>query len=275
MINNAKILSHSEEVKLIESWQKNKCEKSLNNILNAYMRLINSISNKYLHYGLQKEDLIQEGIVGMIYALDKFDLSKGYRLSTYARWWIRALIQDYILKNWSIVRTGSSASQKALFFNLKKLKKLINHDSFNFMNHHQVKKIATILNVKTTEVEKMESRLSKSDQSLNQEINEDGGNDLISLLKDESPTQDVIIEEYYDNKEKKTWLYQAIELLRDREKIIIHSRKLQDKAKTLEDLGKSLNISKERVRQIETEALKKLQENLLKISNQSKDFFLS
>ena len=276
-INKAKILDKNEEIELIYLWQKNSDQLALKKILNAYMRLVYSISKKYTWYGLNQEDLVNEGIIGLIYALKKFDLSKGYRLSTYSRWWIRAVMQDYILKNWSIVRTGSTASQKALFFNLNKLKKMINVSSFSYMGYENAVKISKMLKIKSSDVENMETRQSMGDQSLNQKINEDSENsiDLISLLKDNSPTQDTIFQEKNDNKIKNKWLHQAINLLKDREKIIILNRQLKEKAKTLEELGKSLNISKERVRQIETKALDKLQKNILTISNESKEFFVN
>ena len=271
-------LEKEEEYKLIEKWQYNEDEKSLIRLISAYKRLVASIAKKYLSYGLQMEDLINEGILGLIISLKKFDLSKGFRLSTYARWWIRASIQNYILKNWSIVKTASTTSHKSLFFNFNKLKKQINFNSFDYLGQEELTKISKMLNIKSIDIQNMETRLSQGDQSLNKKINinDNADNpDLLSLIKDESPTQDILFEKENDDKLKNKWLKKAINLLKDREKIIISSRKLEEKAKTFEELGKKLNLSKERVRQIETEALKKLQENLLKISNQSKDFFLS
>ncbi len=275
LANKTKVLEKKEEIKLIKLWQTKKDEKSLEKILKSYMRLIVSVANKYLHYGLPREDLVQEGIVGIMNAIEKFDLSKGFRLSTYSKWWIRALIQEYILKNWSIVKAGSSASQKALFFNLNKLKKIINYNSFEFMGNNEVQKVAKILKVKSSQVETMENRLTLGDQSLNQTLSDDSNNDLMSLLKDESPTQDIILEQTYNDKEKKDTLYKAINQLKDREKIIILNRKLEEKAKTLEEMGKKLNISKERVRQIENKALQNLRKNILSISNQNKEFFIN
>ena len=271
-------LTKDEEYELIKNWQRSEDEKSLLRIIGAYKRLVNAIARKYLSYGLQKEDLYHEGLLGLIIALKKFDLSKGFRLSTYARWWIRASIQNYILKNWSIVKGGSTASHKALFFNFNKLKKQINFNSFNFMGGEELRKISKILNIKSLEIQNMESRLALGDQSLNQRININESNDdidLLSLLKDESPTQDDVYEKNNDDKLKNIWLQKAINLLKDREKIIISSRKLEEKAKTFEELGKKLNLSKERVRQIEVQALKKLKNNILTISKQSKNFFVN
>ncbi len=271
-------LEKEEEYKLIEKWQYNEDEKSLIRLISAYKRLVASIAKKYLSYGLQMEDLINEGILGLIISLKKFDLSKGFRLSTYARWWIRASIQNYILKNWSIVKTASTTSHKSLFFNFNKLKKQINFNSFDYLGQEELTKISKMLNIKSIDIQNMETRLSQGDQSLNQKINinDNADNpDLLSLIKDESPTQDILFEKENDDKLKNKWLKKAINLLKDREKIIISSRKLEEKAKTFEELGKKLNLSKERVRQIEVQALKKLKNNILEISKQPKNFFVN
>ena len=271
-------LEKEEEYKLIEKWQYNEDEKSLIRLVSAYKRLVASIAKKYLSYGLQMEDLMNEGILGLIISLKKFDLSKGFRLSTYARWWIRASIQNYILKNWSIVKTASTTSHKSLFFNFNKLKKQINFNSFDYLGQEELTKISKMLNIKSIDIQNMETRLSQGDQSLNQKINinDNADNpDLLSLIKDESPTQDILFEKENDDKLKNQWLKKAINLLKDREKIIISSRKLEEKAKTFEELGKKLNLSKERVRQIEVQALKKLKNNILEISKQPKNFFVN
>ena len=271
-------LEKEEEYKLIEKWQYNEDEKSLIRLVSAYKRLVASIAKKYLSYGLQMEDLMNEGILGLIISLKKFDLSKGFRLSTYARWWIRASIQNYILKNWSIVKTASTTSHKSLFFNFNKLKKQINFNSFDYLGQEELTKISKMLNIKAIDIQNMETRLSQGDQSLNKKINinDNADNpDLLSLIKDESPTQDILFEKENDDKLKNQWLKKAINLLKDREKIIISSRKLEEKAKTFEELGKKLNLSKERVRQIEVQALKKLKNNILEISKQPKNFFVN
>ena len=269
-------LEKEEEFELIKKWQKYSDKKSLNRIIGAYKRLANSVARKYLSYGLPKDDLIHEGILGIIIALEKFDISKGFRLSTYARWWIRASIQNYILKNWSIVKSSSNASHKALFFNLNKLKKQIDFKSFDYMGDEEINKISKILKIKSFEIQNMESKLSMGDQSLNQNINEDNNQiDLLSLLKDDSPTQDSVVEKNNDDKLKNEWLAKALNQLKDREKMIILNRKLEEKAKTFEELGKKLKLSKERVRQIEVEALKKLKISILEISKQPKNFFIN
>ena len=209
-----------------------------------------------------------------MHALDKFDTSKDFRLSTYASWWIRASIQDYILKNWSVVRTGSTASQKALFFNLKKIKQQINDVSREFLGQNEINKVSSMLNVKPIEVQNMESRLTGGDLFLNQKVDNESENDLLSLLADERDNPEEVFESFNDLSVKKHYIHEAINTLNDREKTIINLRKFKEKSITLDELGKKLKISKERVRQIETKALEKLKRAILDISQQDKEFFV-
>ncbi len=272
----AAILEKNEEFRLINDWRDNKNPKSLQKILDSYLRLAVSFARKYSSYGLPLDDLIHEGVLGIMHALDKFDTSKDFRLSTYASWWIRASIQDYILKNWSVVRTGSTASQKALFFNLKKIKQQINDVSREFMGQSEIDKVSEMLSVKSIEVQNMESRLTGGDLHLNQKVDSDSenDNDLMSLLADERDNPEEILEEIHDTSVKKNYIAAAINTLNDREKKIIKLRKFKEKSITLDELGKTLKISKERVRQIETKALEKLKKSLLEISQQEKEFFI-
>ena len=270
----AAILEKEQEFYLIDDWRDNKNPKSLQKILDAYLRLAVSYARKYSSYGLPIDDLIHEGVLGIMHALDKFDTSKDFRLSTYASWWIRASIQDYILKNWSVVRTGSTASQKALFFNLKKIKQKINDVSREFMGQNELNEVAKMLNVKSIEVQNMESRLTGGDLHLNQKVDDENENDLMSLLADESDNPEEVLENYNDSKVKKDFILAAIETLNEREKKIIKLRKFREKSITLDELGQILKISKERVRQIETKALEKLKKSLLEISQQNKEFFI-
>ena len=271
-----KLLEKEDEYNLISSWQNTKNNKALNKLLKSYKKLVVSISKKFISYGLPQEDLIQEGTMGLMYAIEKFDISKGFRLSTYSHWWIRAMIQDYIIKNWSIVKNGSTASQKILFFSFNKIKKLINFDSLKTMDINEVEKISKILNMKPLDVEHLESRLKMGDQSLNQTItHNDNTVELIDLLKDESDSQHNILQKNNDEKIKQKWILKAINNLNEREKFIINSRKLNEEPKTLNELSKKLKISKERVRQIEFLSLKKLKKNILEISNETKDFFIN
>ncbi len=270
----AAILEKDEEFKLINDWRDNKTPRSLQKILHSYLRLAISYARKYSSYGLPIDDLIHEGVLGIMHALEKFDTSKDFRLSTYASWWIRASIQDYILKNWSVVRTGSTASQKALFFNLKKIKQQINDVSREFMGQDELNKVSNMLNVKSIEVQNMESRLTGGDLHLNQKVDNENENDLMSLLADDRQNPEETYEDFNDKNIKKDFINKAINTLNEREKTIIRLRKFKEKSITLDELGQMLKISKERVRQIETKALEKLKKSLLDISQQNKEFFI-
>jgi len=270
----SKILDKQEEFYHIENWRNNRESESLKVILNSYLRLAVSYARKYNSYGLPLDDLIHEGVLGIMHALEKFDISKDFRLSTYASWWIRASIQDYILKNWSVVKTGSTASQKALFFNLRKIKQQISDLSSDYMGQKEINKVSEMLNVKNFEVQNMESRLSGGDVFLNQKIDNDSENDLINLLEDNRANPEESFQDFNDGKIKKDYIEKAILTLNERERTIIKLRKLREKSITLDELGQMLKISKERVRQIETKALEKLKIIILRISQQNKEFFI-
>jgi RNA polymerase sigma-32 factor len=269
-----KILAKNEEFDLINRWRKEQDQKALKQILDSYLRLAVSYARKYTNYGIPLDDLIHEGILGIMHALEKFDISKDFRLSTYASWWIRASIQDYILKNWSVVRTGSTASQKALFFNLKKIKQQILEVSRDYMGQKEIEQVSKMLKAKPMEIQVMESRLSGGDVFLSKTIGDDEGGDLMSLLPDKSDNPQEMTEKFIDNKLKSDWLMSSLDSLSEREQIIIKSRSLNEKAVTLDELGKKLKISKERVRQIETKAFEKLKHAILQISNQEQAFFI-
>ena len=254
----SKILGKQEEFYHIENWRNKRESKSLQVIMNSYLRLAVSYARRYKSYGLPLDDLIHEGVLGIMHALEKFDISKDFRLSTYASWWIRASIQDYILKNWSVVKTGSTASQKALFFNLRKIKQQISDASSDFMGQKEINTVSEMLNVKKFEVQNMESRLSGGDVFLNQKIDNETENDLMSLLEDDRANPEETFQDFNDGKIKKDFLEKAILTLNERERTIIKLRKLREKSITLDELGQMLKISKERVRQIETKALEKL-----------------
>ncbi|MDC0233187.1 RNA polymerase factor sigma-32 [Pelagibacteraceae bacterium] len=270
----SKILEKQEEFFHIENWINKRDSESLKVILNAYLRLAVSYAKRYKSYGLPLDDLIHEGVLGIMHALEKFDISKDFRLSTYASWWIRASIQDYILKNWSVVKTGSTASQKALFFNLRKIKQQISDVSSDYMGQKEINKVSEMLNVKNFEVQNMESRLSGGDVFLNQKIDNDTENDLMSLLEDDRANPEESFQEFNDSKIKKEYIEKAVLTLNERERSIIKLRKLKEKSITLDELGRMFKISKERVRQIETKALEKLKTKILEISQQNKEFFI-
>ena len=270
----SKMLEKEEEFYHIEQWRNERNSKSLQIILNSYLRLAVSYARKYKSYGLPLDDLIHEGVLGIMHALEKFDISKDFRLSTYASWWIRASIQDYILKNWSVVKTGSTASQKALFFNLRKIKQQISDASSDFMGQKEIDQVSEMLKVKSFEVQNMESRLTGGDVFLNQKIDNESENDLMSLLEDDRANPEESFQSFNDGKIKKDFIEKAISTLNEREKTIIKLRKLREKSITLDELGQMLKISKERVRQIETKALEKLKTSILEISQQNKEFFI-
>ena len=219
----------------------------------------------YKGYGLPVTDLISEGNVGIMQAVKKFDPEKGFRLATYAMWWIRAQIQEYVLHSWSLVKIGTTAAQKKLFFNLRKLKsQLVSIDSGK-LSPENVREIATRLDVKEGEVIDMENRLFTSDQSLNIRIGEENDIELQDLIEDKKETQDKIIEDKNELDYRRKLFSKALNVLNDREKEIIKFRKLRDKPLKLEELSKKYKISRERVRQIEEKALEKIQKEVLNI----------
>jgi RNA polymerase sigma-32 factor len=229
------------------------------------MRLVIAMSGKFRHFGLPMNDLIQEGHVGLLEAAARFEPERDVRFSTYASWWIRASIQDYILRNWSIVRGGTSSAQKALFFNLRRLRARLAQGSEILSNAELYKQIATALGVPEADVAMMDSRLSSPDSSLNAPVgDESGSNDRMDYLVDDDPLPDEIVEDTIDVERRNGWLRDALGVLNERELRIIRERRLQDEGATLESLGERLGISKERVRQIETRALEKLKSALVK-----------
>lgn len=258
------MLEKEHELDLARKWRDHHDEKALHELIRSYMRLVVSISAKFKHYGLPMGDLIQEGNIGLMKAANKFDPDLNLRFSTYATWWVRASIQDFILRNWSIVRTGTTAAQKSLFFNLRRLRAQIKSaDGLTQLDDQGRAKIAEELGVKVKDVEAMESRLSASDASLNAQISDSGQEEWKSLLSDEdAPTPEDVIIGTKDAHTRSQWLNEALGDLTDREKNIIEKRHLGDETVTLEVLGNELGISKERVRQLESRAMDKLRVSL-------------
>ena len=256
---NSPLLSKEQEQSLTKSWKNNKDPKALEKLILSYTKLVIRIASQFKHYGLPFTDLVQEGHIGLLLAIEKFDVDRDLRFSTYSRWWVRATIQEYVLKNWSIVKTGSSSAQKSLFFNLRRFK--INGE----VNHEERKNIARLLGVKEKFISDRENHILKRDASLNTPLNNDTLEEWQNFLVDNS--QENIEDVFIKNDEKlrkKKWLTKALEALDEREKIIINSRHMCESPMTLEKIGKKLNISKERVRQIEAAAITKLK---LKIKN--------
>ena len=261
----APMLEAEHELNLARRWREQDDENALHELTTAYMRLVISMASKFRHYGLPLSDLVQEGNVGLMQAAARFEPAREVRFSTYAAWWIRSSIQDYVLRNWSIVRTGTTAAQKSLFFNLRRLRAKIDDTGDAIMTAENKKWVSEHLGVPERDVETMASRLSASDRSLNAPLATDGDAQWQDLLPDESATPDQIVMEERDNATRREWIAEALQVLNDRETLIITERRLSEDTVTLEVLGKRLGISKERVRQIEHQALNKLRKTLTKI----------
>ena len=252
------LLEEKHELELANKWKNKKDENALHELIQAHMRLVVSYAVKYKNYGLSLNDLIQEGNIGLMKAAQKFEPNKGFRFSTYASWWIRASIQDFLLKHWSIVRIATTSKQKSLFFSLRRLKQKINGNENGNIDFNTAENIASDLNISTSAVINMDSRITQNDSSLNKKISEDGEDEFLSLLEDENARPDNIIFAKDEIDHKKTMVNNAIDSLDDRETQIINERHLSEDPKTLEYLGKKLKISKERVRQIEKNAMNKM-----------------
>lgn len=261
---SAPYLERDEEHQLAVRWKENQDQEALHKITQAHMRLVISIAAKFRYFGLSMNDLIQEGHVGLLEAAARFEPEREVRFSTYATWWIRASIQDHILRNWSIVRGGTSSAQKALFFNLRRLRAKLSQGQEPIGGHEMYKEIAAAIGVSEKDVAVMDSRLSGYDGSLNSPVgDEDGTAERQDFLVSEAPLQDAIVGESIDNERRSGWLQDALGVLNERELKIVSERRLQEDGATLEALGNKLGISKERVRQIENRALEKLRDALL------------
>jgi RNA polymerase sigma-32 factor len=261
----APYLERDEERELAIRWKGERDQEALHRIVSAHMRLVIAMAARFRKFQLPLSDLIQEGHVGLLEAATRFDPERDVRFSTYATWWVRAAMQDYILRNWSIVRGGTSSSQKALFFNLRRLRARLAQGEEKLspgeIHHH----ISLRLGVAMADVELMDHRLSGPDTSLSTPISTDesGNTDGLDFLMDEGPLPDEIVEDVIDSQRRSSWLGQALNVLSERELHIIRERRLDDEGVTLEALGERLGISKERVRQIENRALEKLKIALL------------
>jgi RNA polymerase sigma-32 factor len=254
---NAPLLTRDHEHELAVRWREQEDESALHEITFAYTRLVISMAKRFRNYGLPVADLIQEGSVGLLQAAARFEPERGVRFSTYASWWIRAAMQDFVLRNWSIVRTGTTAAQKSLFFNFRRLRAKIGAADGPLPRAGR-EKIAAELNVRLQDVEMMEGRLTASDQSLNAPIGENGENERQDFLIDSRPLPEEIVFRNVDSRSRRTWLHEALRTLSERERTIIDKRRLSEDSVTLAELGRDFGISKERVRQIEHKALEKL-----------------
>lgn len=257
------LLDRDQEHELALAWHDEHDEKSLHLLVQSYMRLVVSTAVKFRHYGIPLSDLIQEGNLGLMYAAERFEPERDVRFSTYARWWIRSYIQEFILRNWSIVRTGSTSAQKQLFFNLRRLKARLAKMSTDQMTLEEKDQIAETLQVTLHDVEDMENRLSSHDLSLSHPMNEAGSDDWVDSLADQNPDPEEYAVVNLDESIRRLWIQGAMHYLSPRERMIITVRRLADNPTTLEDVGKQLKISKERVRQLEVRAIRKMRHHLL------------
>ena len=269
----AELLDADTELRLAYAWRDERDEAALHRLITAYMRLAISMASKFKRYGAPMNDLIQEAGLGLMKAADKFDPDRGVRFSTYAVWWIKASIQDHVMRNWSMVRTGSTSSQKSLFFNMRRVQARLERESQaagETLDKHQLRQlISTEIGVPLHDVEMMEARLSGSDYSLNatQSV-DDEGREWIDALEDESAQAAETVEHSHDTRQLRAWLLDALNGLNARERFIVRERKLRDEPRTLESLGQELNLSKERVRQLEAAAFAKMRKAL---ENQSRE----
>ncbi|WP_081440142.1 RNA polymerase factor sigma-32 [Yoonia vestfoldensis] len=274
----AELLDAETELRLAYAWRDQRDEEALHRLITAYMRLAISMASKFKRYGAPMNDLIQEASVGLMKAADKFDPDRGVRFSTYAVWWIKASIQDYVMRNWSMVRTGSTSSQKSLFFNMRRVQARLEREAaaegLHLETHELHEKIAIEVGVPLHDVQMMDGRLSGSDFSLNAtQSMEDEGREWIDALEDDAPQAAEKVENSHDTDTLRQWLVTALTALNDREQFIVRERKLRDDPRTLESLGSELGLSKERVRQLEAAAFGKMRKSLEAQSTEVQSFF--
>ncbi|SEA36646.1 RNA polymerase factor sigma-32 [Rubrimonas cliftonensis] len=263
---SAELLDAETELALARAWRDEGDEAALHRLVTAYMRLAISMAAKYRRYGASMNDLIQEAGVGLMKAASKFDPDRGVRFSTYAVWWIKASIQDYVMRNWSLVRTGSTSSQKSLFFNMRRVRAKLERERGTGLDGSTSaeirQEIADELGCPLRDVEMMEARLAGSDFSLNAQQAGEEGREWVETLEDGGPRPDESVSRDSDVTTARKWLIEAFDALTPRERMIIAARKLNDDAETLESLGGKLGLSKERVRQLEAQALRKMKKRL-------------
>jgi RNA polymerase sigma-32 factor len=262
----APFLEREEERALAVRWKDKRDEQALHHLAHAHMRLVIALATRFRHYGLPPADLIQEGHVGLLEAAARFDPEREVRFSTYATWWIRASMQDYILRNWSIVRGGTSSAQKALFFNLRRLRAKLSRDNRPGDSSRMFATIAQAIGVSQADVELMDTRLSGPDVSLNAPVAQNDNSSMtehVEFLVDGNPLPDEAVSDSIDTSRRVNWLREALTVLSERELRIVRERRLAEETATLEALGDRLGISKERVRQIENRAIEKLRRALI------------
>ena len=259
------MLDAEEEYMLAKNWKETGNLKSAEKLVTSHLRLVAKIAMGYKGYGLPVNEMISEGNIGLMQAVKKFEPEKGFRLATYAMWWIKASIQEYILRSWSLVKIGTTTAQKKLFFNLKKIKNQIAPRSEGDLRNEHVSEIARKLDVSENEVVSMNRRLAGKEHSLNAPIGEDG-DQWQDWVVDQDMDQELKFAQQEEMEQRKDLLKDSIKVLNEREKEILYSRRLTDKPLTLEDLSKKYKISRERIRQIENKAFEKLQKHMLNLA---------
>ena len=257
------MLDAEEEYMLAKNWKENGNLKSAHKLVTSHLRLVAKIAMGYRGYGLPVNELISEGNIGLMQAVKKFDPDKGFRLATYAMWWIKASIQEYVLRSWSLVKMGTTTAQKKLFFNLKKLKNQIAPGQEGDLKDEQVNEISKRLDVDSEEVVNMNRRMMGQEKSLNDPIKAGESDEWQDWLVDDSLDQELVVAQKQEYDDKKELLKDALRILNDREKEILYARRLNENPSTLEDLSKKFKISRERIRQIENKAFEKLQKHML------------
>ena len=260
------MLDAEEEYMLAKNWRENGNLQSAHKLVTSHLRLVAKIAMGYRGYGLPVNELISEGNIGLMQAVKKFDPDKGFRLATYAMWWIKAAIQEYVLRSWSLVKMGTTSAQKKLFFNLKKIKNQIAPGQEGDLRDEQVKEISKRLEVDSDEVVNMNRRMMGQEKSLNDPIKVGETEEWQDWLTDEALDQELLFSQQQEYNDKKELLNSAMKILNDREKEIIIARRLAEDPSTLEDLSKKYKISRERIRQIETKAFEKLQKSMINAS---------
>ena len=257
------MLDAEEEYMLAKSWKERGNLKAAHKLVTSHLRLVAKIAMGYRGYGLPVNELISEGNIGLMQAVKKFDPERGFRLATYAMWWIKAAIQEYVLKSWSLVKMGTTTAQKKLFFNLRKIKNQIAPNQEGDLRDEHVNEISKRLNVESYEVVNMNRRLMGHEKSLNDPIKAGETDEWQDWLVDDHLDQELIVSQKQEFDDKKELLYEAMTILNNREKEIFEARRLTENPKTLEELSKKYKISRERIRQIETKAFEKLQKNMI------------
>ena len=257
------MLTAEDEYMLAKSWKERGDLKSAQKLVTSHLRLVAKIAMGYKGYGLPVSELVSEGNIGLMQAVKKFDPEKGFRLATYAMWWIKASMQEYILRSWSLVKMGTTTAQKKLFFNLKKIKNQLSASNTGDMNPKHVEEISRRLNVKKEEVISMNRRMYGKEKSLNTPVSDEDGAEWQDWIVDDNLDQELKLAQNQELNERKKLMNDAMGILNEREKEILIARKLSEEIATLEELSKKYKISRERVRQIETKAFEKLQKVML------------